>query len=157
MFSQRQYLMLLGVFLGVMLCGCIPNRGKIAARRPAGDPSATGLTQIGLMFESQGETEKAIESYERALARDPSCSMLTDRIARLRSQPEGKGPAKTPEEMTVAGILHDYDQRRSAAEQIQNLNWSRDHANHRTVAYRTAPRPLDDSILIGRQSALVSD
>lgn len=105
MHSHEWFKLLAGVMLLTLISGCSTPSG-FTGRSPSSANSRTvRLAQVGYVFESQGQSAKAISSYERALAMDPSNELLKERIAALRNKVNIR--PHQPRAMTVADVFRD--------------------------------------------------
>ena len=155
MSSRQDSTRLVATLLLTVLGGCSYVSGIVPRKAPPAEVSAARMAQIGLLFESQGATEKAIETYDRALAQDPSSELLSRRIAKLRSVATEE-PVE-PRAMTVAEVFGEYeqDQGRLAASKTKTSSLASKHLQ--AVSHRQVGATVDDSDLLGRQTLIPTE
>ena len=96
-------MLLSGVLLTGLLNGC-GLTGNLQQRTVSREESrAVRLAEIGLLHETQGETERAISCYQHAKKFAQSDAMLALRIASLQQKAQHR--AQTTPEITIADVF----------------------------------------------------
>lgn len=133
-----------------LIPGCarvLPSNAKGSQAR-----SAAQIAETGLLFESQGRTENAIECFEKALALEPSSRRLKDKIARLKQTPERTENRQAISKLDDVLLRHE----RHEPQEFNSNETAVADQPVRTVSHGYTDETEFDDALIGRQSSFRS-